>query len=671
MACKNPSTPEYYSCLRDNQIRILRLQPGRPGDSVVVQIWPEILTEKSEYRALSWRWGSNTANEPIHVGKEDTPQTWPMRVRHNLLGALKRLRENDKEVRLWVDAICIQQSDGQEKGDQIQKMPKIYGMAQAVCVWLGDEGDDSLSNDDAKIATDFIRELASLKDSYDIVVLERYILDAASVGQLDPLIKLLKQEWFTRRWVVQLGDCIGRARSATVYCGRYSVSWTELADAITLLERVGRDSRILKKLPRTNHASVYLDNFSSLPAYRLVQNTTGMFRGPDEWWPRTWRYTLEELVSFLTAFTASRLHDTIYAVLGLASNIGVGHRSALGSTSNESDRKRSLLGRGTTLHLRERTKAFNIDYDLCPLNVFVEFLKFAIEESQSLDIICRPWAPESGIDADNNPQTIELPSWILNISRKPFLPTRHGNMVRYNPDPLVGPAIFRHRFYHASGRTEPKYRFTNREGAYSWRMVVEGFELGKIGRTWRSGEFGNIPADWLIDGGWKKESDLPPDRLWRTLVADRNAQGGDPDHWYPAVFQEAVKERGIRYGFKTHTLINETHNPAISELFRRVQAVVWNRRLIVVKGGFKHWLIGESSVEKEGPETLGLAPNGARENDIICIIYGCSVPLVLRQEHGEKAFIVIGECYVDHMMDGEAIRYCEDQIVKEDYFELK
>ncbi len=85
-----------------------------------------------------------------------------------------------------------------------------------------------------------------------------------------------------------------------------------------------------------------------------------------------------------------------------------------------------------------------------------------------------------------------------------------------------------------------------------------------------------------------------------------------------------------------------------------------------------------------------MAPNEALKGDLVCVIYGCSVPLVLRrvrervtkvpgddsestgrqeanQESSvsipddEKLYTLIGECYVGHMMDSEAITYAEDQ----------
>ena len=507
-------------------------------------------------------------------------------------------------------------------------------------------------------------------------------------------------------------------------CGEDFIYWNELADAVALLEKVGRDgtiNRILRKLTTANHASEYIGSFSSLPAYRLVQNRTRMFRGQDKTLNKTWRYTLEELVSFLAAFEASRLHDTIYALLGLASDIGPG------PTSEEGVRRSRL-----TFQLGRPTDTFEVNYNMPPLEVFKRFLKYAIDRSKSLDILCRPWAPEAGEDASGKWHQITLPSWIPSLARKPFRPTQQRNMVRFNPDPLVGPATFRHRLYSASGLEEPTFEYVD-DRPESTLVRVRGFQLGIIGETWDCGDFGNVPAAWLRAGGWEKKSDLPPGELWRTLVADRNANGDDPDRWYPMVFQSAAKERDIVYGFETRRLIYESTNAMVAELFRRVEAVVWNRRLIRAKGDFMQWLAGRKAGEEKGeeklyPGALGLAPSSAKVGDLVCIIFGCSVPLVLRGprpgqpvqqqsnlsvagpssvEHslnggskpaspqngnlpttssasvdepqtsldkphydGER-YTLIGECYIDHMMDGEGMTYFTDQDLDPRYFVLE
>jgi hypothetical protein len=61
----------------------------------------------------------------------------------NLHEALSHLRDRSIERIIWVDAVCINQNDGEEKGQQIQLMAKIYGQASRVLVWLGEAADNS------------------------------------------------------------------------------------------------------------------------------------------------------------------------------------------------------------------------------------------------------------------------------------------------------------------------------------------------------------------------------------------------------------------------------------------------------------------------------------------------------------------------------------------------
>ena len=78
-------------------------------------------------------------------------------------------------------------------------------------------------------------------------------------------------------------------------------------------------------------------------------------------------------------------------------------------------------------------------------------------------------------------------------------------------------------------------------------------------------------------------------------------------------------------------------------------------------------------------DLLGLAPEMSKKRDFICILYGCSVPVVLRRMvdpvTDEEFFTFIGECYVHGIMDGEAFalarsRSGNGQITKK-VFELR
>ncbi|KAK0644445.1 heterokaryon incompatibility, partial [Cercophora newfieldiana] len=89
------------------------------------------------YVALSYVWGDSALRKPIFVG------TKQLQVTENLESALNHFAEDDKTVIIWVDALCINQSDDVEKGVQVNRMGGIYRSAAAVLVWLGPAADES------------------------------------------------------------------------------------------------------------------------------------------------------------------------------------------------------------------------------------------------------------------------------------------------------------------------------------------------------------------------------------------------------------------------------------------------------------------------------------------------------------------------------------------------
>jgi hypothetical protein len=56
----------------------------------------------------------------------------------NLYSALLRLRHSETDRTLWVDALCINQSDLDEKGQQVSLMREIFKRAGKVTMWLGE-----------------------------------------------------------------------------------------------------------------------------------------------------------------------------------------------------------------------------------------------------------------------------------------------------------------------------------------------------------------------------------------------------------------------------------------------------------------------------------------------------------------------------------------------------
>src|SRR6202012_1162820 len=71
----------------------------------------------------------------------------PVQVTTNLLAVLRRIRRRYWDFRshgdyVWIDALCINQADTEEKNSQVSMMREIYRQADLLCIWLGDDEQD-------------------------------------------------------------------------------------------------------------------------------------------------------------------------------------------------------------------------------------------------------------------------------------------------------------------------------------------------------------------------------------------------------------------------------------------------------------------------------------------------------------------------------------------------
>jgi len=95
------------------------------------------LADAPSYIALSNVWGDIRKRAPITLNDAE------IHVTTNLLAALRRMSAWDPSTYLWIDALCISQSDTEEKSHQVSMMRNIYQQAMFVTMWLGVEQDDS------------------------------------------------------------------------------------------------------------------------------------------------------------------------------------------------------------------------------------------------------------------------------------------------------------------------------------------------------------------------------------------------------------------------------------------------------------------------------------------------------------------------------------------------
>lgn len=135
----------------ERQIRLLRLRLNKGASSseqssslVCCDLSIHNLSHDGppSYTALSYVWGpsstmSGSRNDTLLVNGEAIP------ARENLLSALRSFQRCNNTDYLWVDAVCINQHDTEEKETQIKLMGDIYSLAERTVIWLGPAENDS------------------------------------------------------------------------------------------------------------------------------------------------------------------------------------------------------------------------------------------------------------------------------------------------------------------------------------------------------------------------------------------------------------------------------------------------------------------------------------------------------------------------------------------------
>jgi len=126
-----------------DSIRLLTLLPAKEGGAIRCRLATLTFAQRPKYEALSYRWGSTSQHSNRLILVNGTS----LLVGKNLFQALKNLRhEGSGERILWVDAVCINQSDLDERNSQVGMMPWIYSRAQTVIVWLGVQRQEGASD---------------------------------------------------------------------------------------------------------------------------------------------------------------------------------------------------------------------------------------------------------------------------------------------------------------------------------------------------------------------------------------------------------------------------------------------------------------------------------------------------------------------------------------------
>jgi len=665
------------------QFRLLCLAPAALHDApIAYSLSTHVLSRTIAYEALSYCWGNAASQKPTICNGV------AFMVGNNLEAALRRLRLVDRPRTLWIDAVCINQSNDDERAQQVGHMRDIYSYAKRVLIWLGPKYESSelvfplceriarailnrpedldgvkeewarmsmaesrmrmnenagQPREEAEDDADLLKLPDSEKPTGITITSHAGIpLAFAHAGEFQALLRLLLRPWWTRSWTIQ-EICL--ATEATLFCGDTSIGWHVFAVVILLLFLDPADSQNLPVEIRSQAMSMIRTRSRSQQP-QLHGEALG-------------------LVGLLQEFRsqdATDKRDKIYAFLGLVPSASPVH--ALVSA----------------------------DYKIRVEQCYTKAARALLSLSQNLDLLAIDRYPSSGLSSS-------LPSWVPDWS---FPVPRTVALPLHAQDPSLG----RHPFS-ASGRCTAYTPPQTDDPVDPAHLLLSGFVFDGFTSLTAA-----LPPlfEATLDGFLMDERSLP---TWRTSTKPFFASVGayyDVLLEWESFTQSACSIPGSPYGHGPEdftrvltALLCAGNLPdgldAAHEAFmlRRTE-LKWPRRLSklakpMLKKGMGRTLLGMAGMISQGVDYnqnsehnldnalfhhipvatgrrlgrtakgyLALVPEGTRKGDQIGLFEGAKVPVILREARDTSAaWELVGVGYVHGIMDGEGWneRRCE------------
>ncbi|KFA78771.1 hypothetical protein S40288_08937 [Stachybotrys chartarum IBT 40288] len=626
-----------YENLPANHIRLLQLLPAESRNDPVLCTLSTVSLEESPgtYQALSYVWGDPDQPKQYIIINDRA-----MLIYETLLGILAQLRHKTNPIVLWVDAICINQDDMEERNVQIPVMRNVYRSASKTVAWLGDE--DNGIQETFELLTELVQEAksdpwvkyyasATTRDTLAILALLPNHTNAAQppsdvlkkYGGDANIFDLIHCPWWQRAWTVQE---LLLSPSAVLVRGGFEMDWAMVSAAVDHGLTIGLWS-VWNEGSSLNRAFVPYCSIKALEERRRLQLDH----------PRTHAVSAAEYLLFLLMRCRHRAardpRDKIFSLLGLFEE-----------NQKVSKEENSL------------EMAANPDYGKPVVYIYRVMSQQLIEQTGTLDVVgvC-PRSPRRG-----------LPSWVADWS-----------ITTSTTLPLMRDSISRPRTTHASRHSRAKPEFPDDAVTMTLRaqklttvaeisdvlrqshLVVEMSGLEEEDEPlWQTAkdvyrEFSEETRDeaayWFTILAWKtfaarRQPANPGTRpdwvFWQTLCAGTYLEGDVAKtevlyrKWLECV---EVVRRYKSLGSKAVTMLIPFSSSSWDKYpeFGCYMDCAHQRRLGWAAAG---WLC--------------LLPEGTEVGDSVILAEGGRVPLVIRPD-GDGYNQLIGEAYIEGIMDGE------------------
>lgn len=260
-----------------------------------------------DFYALSYVWGDPAAVCDIKI------DGMSVKIGANLYAALQSIRKNTKFRALWVDALCINQSDLEEKSWQVQQMAVVYSRARATISCLGPGSADS------DLALRSLTELdTSTSDSYWSIqqaregapppkkVKKGILRITNDLSRWNAIVSLCARPYWSRIWIFQE---MAHGQQCYFLCGDYLTTRTWRPISLLIAWQVTQREILTDVF--TPQCSAMVDSMLSLRFY-------GKHSTEPHYYIRSG--TLNEILLKLGSLNATETRDKIYAPLCVATD---------------------------------------------------------------------------------------------------------------------------------------------------------------------------------------------------------------------------------------------------------------------------------------------------------------------------------------------------------------
>jgi hypothetical protein len=638
---------------RARAIRLLDLHPAYEKQAEIrCRIRDANLDDRPSYKALSYVWGNPDVTLPIIVN------AGTYHVTQNCHAALQRLRNTDRSC-VWVDAVCINQEDDQEKSAQIPLMREIYSMAEEVIIWLGKSKSDWKPSDDMDedLAFELIKQLSRfgqvIEDLNSFIDVSRSTNEAEEEFQRkrwQALANLFYHPWFQRLWTYQ--EVVVSSRATVLGLFR-SIKWREFGIAAETIQR---------------HADKDIEWALEISRYPSIQ-------GLSSW------VTYCEGAMVMPRLLAGRLYDTQKKRLSTMSIVDILQTTRRYLCVDPRDRIFAIHG----LSDDATSVDFFPDYAQTVSQVYTRCTLSIIKATRSLSPLCL-----TGLQSDpyipSAYQSLAFPSWVVDWESE----------LRSQPSSLE------YRLYHASLESEPVFIFhestqtlkvygilvdtvsvaskdemalwmaTVKDEIALWMASVKDGDIELFERFMKEKGIGFLFSKmflWDSFRTWQERFKVYPTgcdagHAWiRTITADIGREEGTLKkarltdkivrriYALTRIFDISAEEMLHEFCLSDTDNVDVVLRTVTAILLRAVMEITKKKSFFITRTGY-----------------FGLGPLALEEGDMVCVLPGCSVPLLIRKR--DYYHVLVGECFVWGLMDGEAML---NRKIDEDYelFNLK